>query len=133
MLEFCGTATKDVIACRWHQFCKLYFSLIAISKLFHCLIYGVFFPEEFTIILGESKGFFVCSRHTSGSRKMLSNPTGMSVSNFVLIISVTVLLQIECATIGKFYIFIKEKREGGKKGGREKGVFHTLESKISGA
>lgn len=120
MLEFCETATKDFIACRWHLFCKLYFSLIASSKLFHGLIYGVFLPEEFTIIFGESKGVFVCSRHTSGSRKMLSNPTGMSVSNFVLIISVTVLLQIECATIGKFYIFIKEKRERGRDEGRER-------------
>lgn len=62
---------------------------------------------------------------------MLSNPTGMSVSNFVLIISVTVLLQIECATIGKLYFYKRKEREGGKKGGREKGVFHTLESKIS--
>lgn len=42
----------------------------------------------------------------------------------MLIISVTVLLQIECATIGKFYIFIKEKREReGRREGERKGFF----------
>lgn len=41
----------------------------------------------------------------------------------MLIISVTVLLQIECATIGKFYIFIKEREREGRREGERKGFF----------